>query len=207
MAADDNEIKIDTRRREFLLMATAGLSAAGLIAASIPFVVSMLPGREEEILGAPIRVKIDQMKPGDQLTVMWRGKPIWIVRRDEHMLQTLGEVIPFLLDPDSKTDQQPDYAHNQYRSRRPEFLVLVGICTHLGCIPTYRPEPHSISPDWLGGFFCTCHGSKYDLAGRVYKNVPAPLNLLVPPYEFLEGELIIGDDKKPQPGNPDGSKK
>jgi len=139
------------------------------------------------------------MKPGDQLTVMWRGRPVWIVRRGKKALASLPEVNKFLRDPDSKVAQQPTYAKNIYRSRKPEYLVLVGVCTHLGCSPTYRPDPKGIDPEWLGGFFCSCHGSKFDLSGRVFKGVPAPINLEVPPYVFIsETEIMIGVDKAPE---------
>lgn len=194
MSSDNN---IDKKKRKFLVRATAAMSVFGAAMAGIPFVASLSPSNKAKALGGPIKVKVDEMKPGDQLTVMWRGRPIWIVRRDKRMLETLKEVTSELRDPQSEQPQQPDYAKNEYRSRKPEFLILVGICTHLGCVPTYRPEPKSISSNWLGGFFCTCHGSKFDLAGRVYKGVPAPLNLEVPPYVLLDdGAVLIGVDKK-----------
>lgn len=196
MPKDDD---VDIKRRKFLARATAFMSALGVAAAGFPFIASMLPSARAKAAGAPIKVKIGEMKPGEQLTVIWRGKPIWIVRRNESMLETLPELNSLLRDPKSKIEQQPPYAENIYRSRKPEFLILVGICTHLGCSPTYRPEPGSVERDWKGGFFCTCHGSKFDLSGRVYKGVPAPINMEVPPYVFLsENEILIGVSEAPK---------
>jgi len=131
--------------------------------------------------------------------VKWRGKPVWIVRRSKATLDELPKLDPTLVDPKSEMDQQPSYAKNEWRSIKPEYLVLIGICTHLGCSPTYRPDiaPADLGPDWHGGFFCPCHGSRFDLAGRVFKGVPAPKNLVVPPYRFLSNsEIVIGEDKE-----------
>lgn len=187
--------EVDKKRRAFLIKASATMGAVGIVATAIPFVTSMLPSADVEEAAAPIKVDISKLKPGDQLTVPWRGKPIWIVRRTPQALSSLSQDISLLRDPDSTVDQQPPYAKNDYRSIKPEILVLVGICTHLGCIPTYRPEPRSVEPDWPGGFFCTCHGSKYDMAGRVFKGVPAPINLEVPSYTFInDNEILIGVD-------------
>lgn len=198
MSTNDND-KIDEKRRKFLLRTTSVLTAVGAAAAAVPFVSSLFPSARAKAKGAPVRVKIGAMKLGDQLTVMWRGRPVWIVRRTESELKELPENNVLLRDPNSNEPQQPPYAKNIYRSRKPEFLVLVGICTHLGCIPTYRPEPKSVSPNWPGGFFCTCHGSKFDLSGRVFKGVPAPINLEVPPYVYLsDDEILIGVSKKPE---------
>ncbi len=195
MGADD----VDLKRRKFLLRATTAVGAFGAVAAGIPFVSSMLPSAKARALGGPVKIKIGEMKSGDQLTVMWRGRPIWIIRRSKEMLKTLPNLSDQLRDPDSQVQQQPQYAKNEYRSIKPEYLVLVGICTHLGCAPTYRPDPKGVDPEWQGGFFCSCHGSKFDLAGRVYKGVPAPVNLEVPPYVFLDGdEILIGTDEDPQ---------
>jgi ubiquinol-cytochrome c reductase iron-sulfur subunit len=189
------EDEVDEKRRRFLVKATGAMGAVGVIAAGVPFVSSMNPSRKAEAAGGPVEVKIAEMKPGDQLTVIWRGKPIWIIKRDANMLATLAPLDAELRDPDSRIDQQPDYARNEYRSRRKDILVLVGVCTHLGCAPTYRPDPKGVAPDWPGGFFCSCHGSKFDFAGRVYKGVPAPINLEVPPYAFKDKDtLIIGVD-------------
>ena len=190
-----DEERIDTKRREFLTKATAAVGAVGLAAAAIPFGASLLPSKDAEEAGKPIRVNIAAMKPGDQLTVNWRGRPVWIIKRTPEALNSLSIVEDDLRDPYSDIEQQPDYARNQHRSIRPDILVLVGVCTHLGCAPTYRPDVGGIDQDWQGGFFCSCHGSRFDLAGRVYKGVPAPINMEVPPYAFLsDDELIIGTD-------------
>jgi ubiquinol-cytochrome c reductase iron-sulfur subunit len=189
--ADD----IDQKRREFLIKATATMGAVGVIATAVPFVASMLPSEDVSEAGAPLKVDISQLKPGAQLTVMWRGKPIWIIHRTQQAIASLDKDENLLRDPTSNVEQQPAYARNRYRSIKPEILVLVGICTHLGCIPTYRPDPASIEADWPGGFFCSCHGSKFDLAGRVFKGVPAPINLEVPSYTFMNNStLLIGVD-------------
>ena len=192
--------EVDSKKRKFLRRATTTLGAAGVVAAAYPFVDSMLPSAEVEAAGGPVSVKLKDMKPGDQLTVIWRSKPIWIVRRTAEAIAGLAAIAPLLRDPDSKIKQQPSYAQNLYRSRNPEFLVLVAVCTHLGCAPTYRPDRGGIDKDWPGGFYCSCHGSKFDLAGRVYNGVPAPINLEVPPYVFLsDDEIMIGVNEKPKP--------
>jgi ubiquinol-cytochrome c reductase iron-sulfur subunit len=196
MSGITEEDCIDHKRRQFLLRATATLSVIGVAAAGIPFVASMLPSAAAEAEAAPVRISIGQMKPKDQLTVMWRGNPVWIIRRTPEEVAALSMLNDELRDPTSEVNQQPEFARNIYRSENPEFLVLVGVCTHLGCIPTYRPEPNSVEPGWPGGFFCTCHGSKFDLAGRVFKGVPAPINLAVPPYVFVNNdEILIGGSK------------
>lgn len=196
MSVDD---KIDEKRRKFLLRATSTLGVIGAAAAAFPFVSSLFPSAKAKAKGGPVRVKIGAMKPGDQLTVIWRGRPVWIVRRTKKELTELPQLNTLLRDPNSSEPQQPPYAKNVYRSRNPEFLVLVGICTHLGCTPTYRPEPKSVDQTWPGGFFCSCHGSKFDLSGRVFKGVPAPINMEVPPYVFLnDDEILIGVNKKPE---------
>ncbi len=195
MCADE----VDEKRRKFLIKSTAAVGAVGVVAAGVPFVASMLPSAKAEAAGGPIRVKIGKMKPGDQLTVMWRGRPVWIICRTKEALEELPKLSGLLRDPNSDIPQQPEYARNVYRSIKPSYAVLVGVCTHLGCSPTYRPDPKSLDKQWPGGFFCSCHGSKFDLAGRVYKGVPAPINLEVPPYVYLsEGEILIGTDKKPE---------
>jgi ubiquinol-cytochrome c reductase iron-sulfur subunit len=191
----DKEV-VDEQRRCFLRNATCALGGIGLAATAVPFVGYWLPSDDTESAGAPIKVDLSALKPGEQLTVPWRGKPIWIIRRTPEMLNTLKEDIDELRDPNSEEPQQPVYAKNNYRSRNPEYLILVGICTHLGCVPNYRPDKNGIAPGWLGGFYCPCHGSKFDLAGRVFKDVPAPINLEVPPYVFLnDHEVLIGTDK------------
>lgn len=197
MHQDDDSV--DQKRRDFLTGATVAMGAIGVAAACIPFVASLLPSAETIAAGGPVRVKVSDMKPGDQLTVIWRGKPVWIIARGDAALDTLKTDTNLLRDPNSEVDQQPAYAQNTYRSRKPLHLILVGICTHLGCTPTYRPDPHTVTSDWPGGFFCSCHGSKFDLAGRVFKNVPAPINLEVPPYVYLsDDEILIGVSEPPK---------
>jgi ubiquinol-cytochrome c reductase iron-sulfur subunit len=189
--------EVDLKRRSFLKSATAAAGGIGLAATAVPFVEYWLPSADTEAKAAPVTVDISALQPKQQLTVSWRGQPIWIIRRTEEMLQDLPKLNNQLSDPDSLQDQQPPYAKNIYRAIQPEFFVAIGVCTHLGCIPTYRPDVGGISPDWLGGFYCPCHGSRYDLSGRVYKNVPAPLNLKIPRYMYTSAhEITIGQDKE-----------
>lgn len=185
------EENIDEGRRRFLLAATTFMAGLGLAASSIPFVVSWLPSERAEAEGGPVEVDISKLQPGELLIVEWRGKPVWILRRTQEMLDRLSRETANLRDPDSLVEQQPAYAHNYYRSLNPEYLVLIGICTHLGCAPAYRPDLGGLGPDWHGGFYCPCHGSKFDLAGRVMKGVPAPINLEVPPYKFVNNKTIL----------------
>jgi ubiquinol-cytochrome c reductase iron-sulfur subunit len=157
----------------------------------------MAPSARARAIGAPANAEVQSIKPGELRTVEWRGKPIFILRRTPEMLEALSTHDELLADPDSRRSEQPGYAANSTRSLNPELLVLVGLCTHLGCIPSFRPQPGAadIGASWPGGFYCPCHGSKFDLAGRVFKNVPAPTNLVVPPYEFAsESALLIGVD-------------
>ena len=191
--------EINPPRRKFLLFANAALGSAGLVAAAVPFIRSMLPSERAKAEGAPVEVDISGIKPGTLVTVEWRHKPIWVVYRTEEMLARLRQHDDKLLDPQSKQPQQPKYAGNATRSIKPRYFVAIGICTHLGCIPTYRPNVGAadLGADWPGGFFCPCHGSRFDLAGRVYKNVPAPLNLVIPRYTYLsDTRLVIGEDKR-----------
>lgn len=191
--------KVDEERRCFLRRATVTVGGIGLAASTIPFLSYWLPSTDTEAAGGPVQVDISQLKPEQQQTVVWRGKPIWVIRRTTAMLDTLPKLNDQLRDPLSAEDQQPPYATNLYRSIKPEFFVAVGICTHLGCIPTYRPDVGSVSPNWLGGFYCPCHASTYDLAGRVFKGVPAPKNLEIPPYGYINDNLIIiGEDQTSQ---------
>jgi len=192
---------VDRGKRRFLTALTTAVGATGAVFAATPFVLSMTPSARARAAGAPVEVDISKIEPGQMLTVEWRGKPVWLVRRTKDMLDSLPKLDGQLADPKSvRGDQQPTYAQNEHRSIKPDLLVLVGICTHLGCSPMqkFQVGPASgMGDDWLGGFFCPCHGSKFDLAGRVYKNVPAPTNLPVPPYAFLsDTRLIIGEDKK-----------
>ncbi len=192
----------DLKRRRFLVAAGTVVGGAGIAAALIPFVSSMSPSARAFSAGAPVEVNGSKLEPGQQITVEWRSKPVWILQRTEQILQDLQseQLLEKLRDPNSMvTSQQPEYAHNNYRARKEEFLVAVGICTHLGCIPTFRPDraPEDLGPDWVGGYFCPCHGSLYDLAGRVFKNVPAPTNLVIPPYYFLsDNKILIGEDSR-----------
>ena len=182
---------VDRNRRHFLTVATAVTGGAGIALASIPFITSLKPSARAEALGAPVEVGVGSLEPGEMVRVIWRGRLIFVLRRSEEMLARLGQVAQYLDDPDSQNrDQQPDFAVNEFRSRKPEFLVVEGSCTHLGCAPL---EQFEIGPaeDWYGGFFCPCHGSKFDLSGRVYKGVPAPTNLRVPPYRFIRDNVIM----------------
>jgi ubiquinol-cytochrome c reductase iron-sulfur subunit len=194
-------MRVDEGRRRFLMAATSALGGAAIVGLASPFVLSMLPSERAKALGAPVEADISRIEPGMLVTYEWRGQPVWVLHRTEDMLATLAKIEPFLRDPNSNNSVQPDYAKNRYRSIKPSWLVLTGICTHLGCSPNFRPEkaPPDLGPNWLGGFFCACHGSRYDLAGRVFKDVPAPLNMAVPPYQFLsETTVLIGDDTKKQ---------
>ena len=189
---------VDTSRRRFLTAATSVVGAVGAAAAVVPLVSSMQPSARARAAGAPVEAFIGKLEPGAMLTVEWRGKPVWIVRRTEKTLKDLPTLDAVLTDPQSKASVQPEYAANEHRSLNPEFVVLVGICTHLGCSPTFRPDiaPADLGEDWLGGFFCPCHGSRFDLAGRVYAGAPAPTNLEVPPYSFLtESVILVGEDQ------------
>jgi ubiquinol-cytochrome c reductase iron-sulfur subunit len=188
MSSDD----ADSNRRRFLTAATVVVGAVGTAAVAVPFLSSWSPSARARTAGAPVQADISKLEPGQQIIVKWRGKPVWVVRRDKEALATLPKVEDQLRDPESKNSVQPEYATNEYRSRKPEYLIIVGICTHLGCSPNYQRE---ITADFQGGFFCPCHGSKFDLAGRVYQGVPAPLNLVVPPYYFVsDGVIRIGED-------------
>jgi ubiquinol-cytochrome c reductase iron-sulfur subunit len=191
--------EVNSRRRS-LLISTGLVGAVGTVFAAVPFVKSMLPSARARAAGAPVEVDIAGMQPGEIKTVEWRGKPVWIVRRTPEMLENLKQVEPLLVDPASKTEQQPEYATNATRSIKPETLVVVGLCTHLGCSPQKKiaaGAESDLGADWKGGFYCPCHGSKFDLAGRVYKNVPAPSNLLVPQHSYADAtHIVIGLDPK-----------
>ena len=188
MPSDDT----DNDRRRFLTAATVVVGAVGTVAVAVPFLSSWSPSARAKTAGAPVQADIGKLEPGQQIIVKWRGKPVWVVRRDDEALATLPRVEDQLRDPLSEDSIQPEYATNEYRSRKPEILIMVGICTHLGCSPTYRPE---ITTDFQGGFFCPCHGSKFDFAGRVYQGVPAPTNLTVPPHYYVsDSVIVIGED-------------
>ncbi len=189
---------VDQGKRRFLTAATAVVGAVGAGFTLVPFVKSMLPSEKAQAAGAPVEVDISKLEPGQKVNVEWRGKPVWVVRRTEDMLAKLPMLDDKMLDPASDAPQQPEYAKNAYRSIKEEILVLVGICTHLGCSPTYIPkaEPQPYDPEWKGGFFCPCHGSRFDLAGRVFKGVPAPKNLEVPPHRYIgKSVILVGEDE------------
>ncbi len=182
---------VDRNRRHFLTVATLVTGGAGLVAVAIPFLGSLKPSARAQALGAPVEVPLATMEPGEMIRVLWRGRLVYVVRRTQDMLDRLSRVDGFLRDPDSSNaDQQPEFAENGYRSLKPEYLVVEGSCTHLGCAPLaeFQVGP---ADDWFGGFFCPCHGSRFDLAGRVYKGVPAPSNLRVPPYRFIREDVIM----------------
>ena len=188
-----------TGRRRFLITATSVAGGVACTAWATPFILSMMPSERAKAAGAPVEVDISKLEPGMLLLVEWRGKVVWVLSRTPEMLASLTTLDGKVSDPNSEKEQQPEYAKNQTRSIRPEVLVTTGVCTHLGCSPVYRKEiaPADLGQDWLGGFFCPCHGSKFDLAGRVYKNVPAPTNLFVPPHVYLsENILLIGSESK-----------
>lgn len=195
--------EIDEKRRCFLRLATTAVGGAGLVAASVPFFQYWMPSADTEAASVPIKIDISSLKPRQQLTTPWRGFPIWIIKRDASMLDAITKSDSFLRDPlCEQTQQQPDYCKNTTRSIKPEIFVAIGICTHLGCVPTYRPDAGSVDPQWPGGFYCPCHGSKYDLAGRVYKDVPAPLNLFIPRHMYTsDTEILIGQDANGVEGN------
>ena len=186
-------------RRHFLTVATVVTGGVGAIATAVPFVASFKPSARAQALGAPVTIDISKLEPGAMARVEWRGRAIYVVYRTEEMLSSLSKDVGLLEDPDSEADDsvQPDYAKNPHRSLRPAFLVLEGVCTHLGCAPMARFEvaPADLGADWPGGFYCPCHGSKFDLAGRVFAGVPAPANLPVPPYRFInDSTILIGSD-------------
>lgn len=197
MSAEDEAI--DGGRRHFLLVATTVTGIAGAALTAVPFIASWQPSARAQALGAPVDADISKLEPGALLKVNWRGQAVYIVRRTPEMLAMLKtpDVTNGLRDPDSEQSEQPKYAKNDVRSLKPEVLVLLGVCTHLGCAPMsrFQPQDAELGATWPGGFYCPCHGSKFDLAGRVFKDVPAPLNLRIPPYRFLnDGVVQIGAD-------------
>ena len=188
---------VDAGKRRFLTLSGVAFGGVGAAAAAWPFLASMAPSERAKALGAPVTVDISKLEDGQLLIATWRGSPVWIVRRTPQMLESLTQVEDKLSDPGSEADQQPQYAQNQTRSVRDEVLVMIGRCTHLGCSPTFRPNfpAEDLGKDWKGGFFCPCHGSKFDLAGRVYKGVPAPLNMPVPPHRYVDDNtIVVGED-------------
>jgi len=190
--------KVNKTRRT-LVIATSVVGGAASVGAAVPFVASMLPSERAKAAGAPVEVDISKLAPGEVGIFEWRGKPVWVIRRTKEMLDSLKAVASSLTDPASRSSIQPEYAKNEQRAIKPEFMVVEGVCTHLGCSPQLRSadDKAEMGADWEGGFYCACHGSKFDFAGRVYKGSPAPTNLSVPPYAFLsDSTLIIGEDKK-----------
>lgn len=195
-----DQSKVNRSRRN-LVIASAGVGGVAAIGTAVPFARSMLPSERARALGAPVEADVSQLAPGEKLTVEWRGQPVWIVRRTKEMLAGIKKAEGKVADPESKRKSEltPAYARNEYRSIKPEFLVVVGICSHLGCSPQdrFKAGAEAFEQDWSGGFYCSCHGSLFDLAGRVYKNKPAPDNLKVPPYTYLsDTRILIGEDKK-----------
>ena len=184
---------VDHGRRRFLTATTAVVGGAGALCAAIPFIKSWEPSERAKNAGAPVLVDISKVELGQQLKVAWRGQPVWIINRTKALLDTLPLVDSRLKDPKSQVDQQPKFAQNEMRSLKPEWFVVIGICTHLGCSPAFVPEikPEPFDPEWKGGFFCPCHKSRYDIAGRVFQDVPAPANLVVPPYKFIDDKHIM----------------
>lgn len=193
-----SEQQVDTGRRRFLTLATSAVGGVAAAGVATPFVMSFFPSERAKAAGAPVEVDISKLEPGQKINVEWRGKPVWVLSRTKEQLANLPKLDNQLVDPKSDMEQQPAYCKNEFRSIKPEVLVAVGICTHLGCSPTHRPDiaPADLGPEWVGGFYCPCHGSKFDLAARVYKGVPAPKNLEIPPHKYLaDNRLLIGEDK------------
>lgn len=193
--------ELDQGKRRFLVVATGVAGGIASVAAAVPFVASMLPSERAKAAGAPVEADIGNLAPGEMTRVEWRGKPVWIVRRTSEMLDSIKQNDVKVADPKSerKKELTPEYARNEFRSIKPEYLVVVGICTHLGCSPVdkFKAQPEAFESDWKGGFYCPCHGSLFDLAGRVYKNKPAPDNLEVPPHRYLsDTKLVIGEDTR-----------
>jgi ubiquinol-cytochrome c reductase iron-sulfur subunit len=193
-----SEKELDQSKRN-LIVATSVVGGIASVGAAAPFVASMFPSERAKALGAPVEVEISKLAPGEMMIVEWRGKPVWIVRRTKEMLDSIRKSDPLVTDPTLRVNQQPEYAKNEDRSIKPEYLVLEGVCTHLGCSPQFKPKEASadMAKDWVGGFYCACHGSKFDFAGRVYKGAPAPTNLKVPPHTYLaDTTIVIGEEKK-----------
>ena len=200
MATD--AIVVDEGKRRFLVAATSVVGGIGAVATAVPFVMSFWPSERAKAAGAPVDIDISKIEPGQKIDIEWRGKVVWLINRTKPMLDSLPQLDAKVADPDSDVDQQPAYCKNKHRSIKDAMFVAVGICTHLGCSPTFRPEiaPADLGADWLGGFFCPCHQSKFDLAGRVYKGVPAPTNLVIPPHKYVSDAEItigVGQDGKP----------
>jgi len=197
--ADGKDSPVDRGKRRFLVRGTAYVGAVGAVCTATPFVMSLFPSERAKAAGAPVDVDIAKLEPGQKIDIEWRGKVVWLINRTPAMLASLPKLDPKLTDPNSNASQQPGNCKNEHRSIKDNVLVMIGICTHLGCSPTYRPEvaPADLGPDWLGGFFCPCHQSKFDLAGRVFKGVPAPTNMTVPPHRYLtDTHIRVGEETK-----------
>lgn len=190
MVSEDSD-SVDVTRRKLLKTVAYTLGACGVAAAAAPFIGALLPSQQTQLANAPVTVDISRLNVGEMLTVHWRSQPVWLIRRSAAELEALRQANPQLRDPNSQADQQPSFAKNAYRSLQPEILIVIGVCTHLGCIPNFMPQVDALGPTWQGGFLCPCHGSRYDLSGRVFKNMPAPLNLRVPPYHFLDRHTVV----------------
>jgi len=196
---------VDTSRRRFLTIAASGMGVIGGAAVVWPLLASLRPSAKAQAAGAPVVIDLAACEPGQKISVTWRGRAIWVVHRTPEMLASLSKVEGELTDPNCESTDthgglplQPDYAKNETRSIKPDYLVMIGSCTHLGCIPSYRPDHPApdIAADWEGGFFCPCHGSRFDLAGRVFKGSPAPKNLVVPPHKYLDdATVVVGEDQ------------
>ena len=196
---EDKEIKTNSNRRKFLSIATSVTSVVGILFATIPFISSFQPNKKAKALGAAIKIDVSKLEAGSILKVIWRGQPIWVLRRSEGMLKTLQKKNLNLTDPESEMSVQPNFAQNKFRSLKPEFFIVEGVCTHLGCAPIEKLILPSVDmgSDWEGGFYCPCHGSKFDLSGRVFSGFPAPANLRVPPHRYQdENTVIIGESEE-----------
>ncbi len=191
-----SDVPLNSTRRRFLTLTTAVVGAIGASTLAVPFLASWNPSAKAKAAGAPVEVDISKIETGQLIRVIWQGKPVWIVKRDPLIIEQLDGIDSQLRDPSSQEPQQPDYITSSYRSIKPEIFVAVGLCTHLGCSPTYLPDTFSDQIAGVqSGFFCPCHGSKFDMAGRVFKSVPAPYNLVIPPYTFLDdNRILVGSD-------------
>ncbi|HFL8819405.1 MAG TPA: ubiquinol-cytochrome c reductase iron-sulfur subunit [Candidatus Azoamicus sp. OHIO2] len=190
-----NKDNINLNRRKYLTLTATVLGGIGFGVAAIPFISSWLPSAKAKALGAPVDLDISKIEEGQKITLEWRGQPIFVIRRTKAHLALLSMLVDKLRDPESKILQQPMYAQNIHRSIKPEIFVVIGICTHLGCVPLYKPKKGEVDTNWIGGFFCPCHGSRFDFAGRVFKGVPAPYNLLVPPHRYLNDKVLrVGEE-------------
>lgn len=185
----------DVQRRKFLTFAASVVGCLGIGFASVPFITSWLPSAKAKAMGAPIDIDISNIDEGQKITLDWRGQPVFVIRRHKNSIDKLKTLDEKLRDPLSIEEQQPEYAKNLHRSIKPEIFVVIGICTHLGCVPLYKPKEGEVDQNWIGGFFCPCHGSRFDLAGRVFKGVPAPCNLVIPPHKYLNEQILrIGEE-------------